>query len=403
MVPNPIGKCLQYVFQLLFSSVVFVHINISSLNNFSSEDVTFIVLPYSLTHRMFQDAYREGGRMELLCLQFLLLFSLFPSFFVQSTAQLCSTFFYIPGYLYTYFFLCHSSCRKKMNTTSSLRIEDKLFNALLDLSSTSPMPNVNTSIRVEKIRAFLTETKGAIDFTVVNSTGYSFLHLIASSVYVSEDDDAAAILLLLCERIERHPSDLIDWGQRGVGGSEFIVAAAQHQRLSVFYPIVKDMPYFGDQTTPIPLRIVWRWDWEALGEENQREFRLPPPGQVLEASRATGRLWAQLYKKAPDAATIAACVADGADVLFRMRSFLAPVLLQCAHGLDKACVLACLRTHQPLCCTNVGREGASLDGLKREMLSNVKMSEEDVEEVLAAIREHTRQYPPPTQDIPFFR
>lgn len=82
------------------------------------------------------------------------------------------------------------------------------------------------------------------------------------------------------------------------------------------------MPYFADALQPFPMEsLVWRWDWEALeGEEDREELfdihKALETDRLVDASRETGRLYRLCWRYHPDIRAVERCVKAGADVLF---------------------------------------------------------------------------------------
>lgn len=85
-------------------------------------------------------------------------------------------------------------------------------------------------------------------------------------------DEARAVLEAIVFHIERHPLDVMDWGMAW-RGDVFIQVAARYGRLSAFFPVVRDLPFFADQVEPTCLKwLVMAEDWEALSEEDKESF-----------------------------------------------------------------------------------------------------------------------------------
>lgn len=117
------------------------------------------------------------------------------------------------------------------------------------------------------------ETPHPIDFTITDGDGYTPLLLIARRSCYSTSK-CVEILRLVLSRLERNPlKDKIDWGQKSKNGFDFVSIAADYQRLSRLFPIVRLEPYFRDQKRPIPLSVrIYETDWEDLGPDRRRFF-----------------------------------------------------------------------------------------------------------------------------------
>lgn len=193
------------------------------------------------------------------------------------------------------------------------------------------------------------ETPYAVNFSTMHPLiQASPLHLLCENRNLS-NEDAGSILRAIVRHVELHPQDIIFWGQRGGDKKKaFINLAAEFQRLTQFYRIVKHMPFFDDRDTPISLSLVWQWDWEALEEEERVQFTIAEPNGVIRASASTSRLMQMCYMGCLDATMIAACVAEGAELQFNDRLSAAPLhwILQNDQSADFKAIRACFATSQ---------------------------------------------------------
>lgn len=114
------------------------------------------------------------------------------------------------------------------------------------------------------------ESTGDIDFTLTDFVGYHVLQRICD---LFPREAATGVLRAIVLHAERHPGDAVDWGQMA-GGMDFIHWAALFGRLSLYYPVVRDAPYFADRVEQIELSAVREDDWAALSKEDRRNFWL---------------------------------------------------------------------------------------------------------------------------------
>lgn len=160
-------------------------------------------------------------------------------------------------------------------------------------------------------------------------------------------------------RLETHPTDVVNWDQRDWCGKGVLHCAAETQRLSLLWPdLLSNVPFFADQTAAISLRecrVVWSWDWQRLGSEEQQNFSLASGQKIIHASEATAQLCRLSWQDAPyapSAAEVQRCVDRGADVLFRCPSRLSdawePLLYTFLCAGHLAAVAACLTTPRTL-------------------------------------------------------
>lgn len=237
-------------------------------------------------------------------------------------------------------------------------------------------------------------SRDIIDFTAVGKDGLTLFNYLAH-VSGFSDEDVGTLLRAVVQHIEIHPKDTVDWGPRDFA-EEFIVMAARQQRLSLVYPLIKHMPYYGDKTVPIELGWVWRWDWEGLDEEEQKEFRVDPD-KIVDASRATGQLFKRFFdERGPDTEEVRQLVRDGADVMADRYRGSFPILIRLVWVASTACVLALLEElTQPL---RLDKVGWSEEQLKSEFGRGLQANDyrpiEEREVLWSALEEHLQRYPP---------
>eukprot|EP00796_Vickermania_ingenoplastis_P007689 gene7692-5394_t len=200
------------------------------------------------------------------------------------------------------------------------------------------------------------ETERALDFSRVGRFLTSILHLLCD-VEVP-DEVTSSMLSAIVHRLETHPGDIMDWSLENWDGNTAVIVAAQSQKLSLYWPIVRRVPYYTNAVQePIWLlgSNVWWWDWNALGPEEQEHFYLSHAEDCIQADRVTGTLWRLLCRlnakngRGEIPVLVASAVRDGANVLF---SHTADIIL---HNFIRngvfPCVSACLQTEHVLDCT----------------------------------------------------
>lgn len=117
--------------------------------------------------------------------------------------------------------------------------------------------------------SFLYEDR--VDFSVLNRQRQSVLHMICEKTCPVT---AKRMLSAVVHHIETHPADIVDWSQKNRQGLNFIDYACVHQKLSLFWPVVKDMPYYADQEQIQLHQKVSPCDWGNLSSEDQSCFAL---------------------------------------------------------------------------------------------------------------------------------
>lgn len=203
-----------------------------------------------------------------------------------------------------------------------------------DINFSPPHDSDSIATRTIKIRSvtFLRAYMGSmhmIDFTQI-SGGESLLHVLASERM--PPSIAVEMLQLICERLEKHPLDKVDWGQKNEYGEDFLTLAADNQLLSSFWPLIKEMPFFGDRVEPFALPLAWEWDLEALSPDDRKNFTVE---DVVEASHSTARLWKMHLNCAPRN-EVKECIAEGADVHFYTSNGCTSLLELAAFSSDTA-------------------------------------------------------------------
>lgn len=114
-----------------------------------------------------------------------------------------------------------------------------------------------------------------IDFTLVDGSGWTLLQAICT---ISDTTTAKEFLEILIERLELNPEDIIDFTQTTRKGFDFLALAARHTKLSVFWPVIREFPYFSDKIAPIPIKGgISPEDWDALSSTDKERFIPPTP------------------------------------------------------------------------------------------------------------------------------
>lgn len=210
--------------------------------------------------------------------------------------------------------------------------------------SSMPMPILHTFIEagnVGAVKACLSTSK-RVDFTLTDKRCRKTpLHCLCQLSL--SDEKTAAMLQLVVERLEKHPDDRIQWVQEDDEGSEFLSCAARNQQLSLVWSIVRDVPFFAEQTEPLTLLRVWEWDWNALGRDEQVCFSLPED-HYIRADQHTGMLSKLFLRGNPDPKKVEACVSKGADIFFKVDGLHSPLFHMFVWYGFVDCVRACLTT-----------------------------------------------------------
>lgn len=241
------------------------------------------------------------------------------------------------------------------------------------------------------------ETPFAIDFTINNSwLKYTVLHVLCD--YRIPNDVARGMLESILFRIQTHPNDVVDWGLRARNGFDFLSHAAYQERLSLFWPLVRDMPYFADQVEPIDL-CSWIWEWDLLTlyeQENNLEFKESP--KIVKANRSTVSLIRLCLEKDWNMEgnsvfeEVQQYIAEGADVNFRGPGRECSILHEFISRGNVVYAKLCLTSDHPIAFTAQNSKGKSiLDSLCTTTLFFVENREnrpEAAAELLQLIIEH---------------
>lgn len=226
-----------------------------------------------------------------------------------------------------------------------------------------------TDSTVEVVRACLKTTR-KIDFSIVGHCGRNVLQL-ASEERLS-DKDAEAFVKAIVYRIETHPLDTVCWEQKDVYGRDFIALAAENQKLSVLWPIVKHMPAFADRCIPISLPVVWKWDFSRLDTEDQHEqFSLLESEAIIDIDYPTAKLCKLSWESNPDAGDILLHVLNGGNIMFLDPQNVQSVFHNFIEKGNAHYVYACLRTKRSIDFSHRNYSGCSvLDALFWEFRNN---------------------------------
>lgn len=236
-------------------------------------------------------------------------------------------------------------------------------------------------------------TEDPIDFSSGSSSEPYLLTYVAERF---SEDDAAEILRAMVLHIERHPQDKIDWGKLNCG-QEFMESAADSARLSLLYPIVKHMPYYGDRTVPIALKQVWRWDWEALEASEKEDFSIDD-AFIIEASKVTWELYVLscwMPDEIIDEETIWRLVREGADILFDYAEEGEILLTTMCCYCPFSCLMGVLEAHKrPLLIVPGWSVKEMRDYVEDSLSFNDDVSEERTLIFMSALDDQMKQYPP---------
>eukprot|EP00796_Vickermania_ingenoplastis_P006265 gene6265-4514_t len=117
------------------------------------------------------------------------------------------------------------------------------------------------------------KTPHSIDYTITDNDGFTPLHLVARKS-CSSPLKAVKILKLILMRLESQPLlDNVDWSQKSRNGFDFINIAADYESLSLFWPLVRTLPFFKNLTEALTIGVrVHETDWEMLGPDKTIYF-----------------------------------------------------------------------------------------------------------------------------------
>lgn len=149
-------------------------------------------------------------------------------------------------------------------------------------SSPSALPLLCAVVEMEHVAALeaLLATPSRIDFTVCDGSSHHALLYICLS---ADRERAVAMLRAVVERLHRREDDVVCWGGGGGGGctdvSDFLAWASNKSRLSLFWPVVREEPYYAawrQAGRRIPLAWeVRQHDWERMTDEDRACFEAP--------------------------------------------------------------------------------------------------------------------------------
>lgn len=200
---------------------------------------------------------------------------------------------------------------------------------------------------VEAFRQCL-ETRRNLNFDLL-CEGDTVMHYLGESNEMSyRGEQTVAMVRAVCDRLALHPNDRLDWSLKNEHDKDFLDLVCEKQLLCLVWPIITDVPYFADYTSPIPLCVVWSWEWEALGEEERAYFDISA-AEVICGSEVTGRLWKISHSISLDVEEVRECVALGGDVMFSpYPDKKMPILLDLAYFGQVEAFRVCLETRHPL-------------------------------------------------------
>lgn len=160
-------------------------------------------------------------------------------------------------------------------------------------------------------------TPNPIDFTALDFRGDTILHVIAEHTQLLSEE-AVAMIRAVCDRIQRHPADTVDFSLKNRNGEDFLGVVARNQLLSGVWSFLQEMPYYADATEPFTVREVWEWDLQALERDEQACFL---PASTLRVSAPTAKLWklCGMSDVSRYVERIDQWVKEGADVMWRTK------------------------------------------------------------------------------------
>lgn len=158
------------------------------------------------------------------------------------------------------------------------------------------------------------DTMGNIDFTVEGVAEQPPFHCVC--LHFPDEpphatEEIVRMTTLIIKRLESHPSDQVNWGQKNRDGNDFLTIAARRGVLADLYPLVKTQPYYAGAPGPQKLMYMPSGDdWERLSKIDQRTLQVTKEG----CSQA---LFDEIAKKdTPNLCVVRRCINGGADVLF---------------------------------------------------------------------------------------
>lgn len=189
----------------------------------------------------------------------------------------------------------------------------------------------------------------AIDFTGKDEKAWetSILHYTVAS---RSEEDAEKLISAVKARLQRRVAgDHCDWSMMNRRGdttysTAFMAEAADNNLLHTVYPKLKDLPYFANMISPIPMADpVCETDWEKLTEEEQQKFLLL--NGVTD--HATTALWKVCRSPKPDRVRVREWVDEGAKIQRGMAGPVSSLERLIMHGSVDG-VAACMKTKQPI-------------------------------------------------------
>lgn len=221
-----------------------------------------------------------------------------------------------------------------------------------------------------------------IDFTAQGThAGVSLLFLLLQLPFATEED-IRRIFQGVVHHIETHPRDTVHWAS-----GDFIAQVARLHLLSVMYPIVKGMPYFGDRVEPMVLPLVWRSDWEGLEEEDRKAFQILDEGRgIVVGNRATAQLFGIYLSSRIEVAAVRRYVRDGAYLLFGEEVSHVPILLWWLENHEtSACINAALEElSTPLVSAHWSEEKVQRE-VRHSLFHNLFFSGKEREHILRTV------------------
>lgn len=187
------------------------------------------------------------------------------------------------------------------------------------------------------------ETAAPIHFSQhVNELGETPLHCIC---YRDDINESVEILRLIVLRLNFYPDDTVDFRTVDEEGRNFLSFAALHGRLSYFFPILEQLPYFNSNNTLIRITCeeVSLVDWERLTPLQQSHLCLAAKmnlrtekTQELEKMCSAGNN--------PDPQEVSRLIMEYADALSTRWATGFTALEHFLRQGNTECIAACLKT-----------------------------------------------------------
>lgn len=192
-----------------------------------------------------------------------------------------------------------------------------------------------------------------LDFAASGKEGKTPLHLLILSCGRAGGEEsgrrhARSLIQAVVRRVESSPDDVVALGLRDRAERTILDYAVDYQLLHLFWPLVAHLPYYADAIEPIPLGVVWDWDWNQLDPAWRQDFVVDERTTttvIRTDSAATARLCRLSWQQSPSETAVRDCVQDGgADILFEDPLYRMPLLLHFIHNGCLGCVRECLAT-----------------------------------------------------------